>query len=91
MLNIHHKSVADQPVRKPGTVHTGANKKALLKAIENIYDTLLDLEMHERVMPPPLLVGQHPGVEHIEWKSKRDGLVARLWKEMTIMEPIDPK
>lgn len=88
MLNIH--KAGEQPTRKAGTVFTGANKKALLRAIENIYDTLLDLEMHERVIPPPLAMGQPPAVEHIEWKPRRDGLVDKLWREMKIMEPIDP-
>lgn len=87
MLNIHS---AGEQTRKPGTVHTGANKKLLLRAIENIYDTLLDLEMHERVLPPSLVMGQHPGVEHVTWKAKRDTLVDKLWQEMKIMEPIDP-
>lgn len=87
MLNIH--KTGEQPTRKAGTVYTGANKKALLRAIENIYDTLLDLEMHERAIPPPLALGQPP-VEHIEWKSKQDRLVDKLWEEMKILAPIDP-
>lgn len=90
MLNLL-KAAENVPTRKAGTVFTGADKKALLKAIENIYDTLLELEMHERVPPPPLAIGQHPGVEHIEWKSRRDLLVVQLWREMKIMDPIDPK
>ncbi|KAF8461412.1 topoisomerase II-associated protein PAT1 [Kalaharituber pfeilii] len=89
MLNLQ-RPAENQPTRKAGTVFTGANKKALLRAIENIYDTLLELEMYERIPPPPLAINQHPGVEHIEWKSKRDMLVNRLWKEMKIMEPISP-
>ncbi|KAF8414560.1 topoisomerase II-associated protein PAT1 [Terfezia claveryi] len=88
MLNIH--KAGEQPTRKAGTVYTGANKKALLRAIENIYDTLLDLEMHERVIPPSPAMGQPLAVEHIEWKPRRDGLVDKLWREMKIMEPIDP-
>lgn len=72
------------------TVYTGASKKILLKAIENIYDTLLELEMHERVAPPLLVIGQSPGPEHIEWKAHRDALVSRLWKETKIMDPINP-
>lgn len=87
MLNIHK---ASEQTRKPGTVHTGANKKALLRAIENIYDTLLDLEMHERILPPPLVMEQNPGVEHIDWESKRETLVGKLWQEMKMLEPIDP-
>lgn len=86
MLNIHK----EQPTRKTGTVITGANKKLLLRAIESIYDILLDLEMHERFIPPPLAIGQHPTIEHVDWKTKRDSLVDKLWKEMKIMEPIDP-
>ena len=89
MLNIQRAN-ENQPTRKAGTIYTGADKKALLRAIESIYDTLLELEMHERFIPPQF-PGQHPSVEHIEWQNKRQNLVGKLWTQMKIMDPIDPR
>jgi len=64
----------------------------LLRAIENVYDALLELEVHERERAklPILMPDQQPQQAHVEWSAKRDQLVAKLWKETKIMEPIDP-
>jgi len=64
----------------------------LLRAIENVYDALLELEVHERERAKLqiLMPDQQPQQAHVEWSAKRDQLVTKLWKETKIMEPIDP-
>lgn len=64
----------------------------MLRAIENVYNALLELEVHERdrtkLVAP--ITGQPPLQIHIDWDNKRSVLVARLWREMKILTPIDP-
>ena len=77
-------------VRKPITAEevkgTGASsgvgkdrhsERRVLRAIENVYDILLDLEEERR-----------PGGAAIE-EEKRVELLDRLWHELGVMEPID--
>jgi DNA topoisomerase 2-associated protein PAT1 len=69
-----------------------ADRKALLRVIENVYDALLELEIHERdqsklpILPP----GQMAQDAHIEWTTKRDKLAQTLYQDTKIHEPIDP-
>jgi len=77
-------------VRKPITAEeikgTGAgggvgkdrhSERRVLRAIENVYDILLDLEEERR-----------PGGAAIE-EEKRVELLDRLWQELGVMQPID--
>lgn len=88
MLSL--KKTEELPARKSHTDISKADKKSLLKLIENVYDCLLDLEMHERTPPPPLQPDQAPELVHIEHKQKQDELFAKLWDTMKILAPINP-
>lgn len=69
-----------------------ADRKSLLRAIENVYDALLELEIHERDQSklPALPPGQPPTEMHLEWSNKRDQLANKLYSETKIHQPIDP-
>ncbi|KAG0134256.1 topoisomerase II-associated protein PAT1 [Tuber indicum] len=94
MLNIKKSdSPGGEPIRRTQrSTFSSADRKSLLRAIENVYDALLELEVHERERSklPILMPDQQPQQAHVEWAAKRDQLVAKLWKETKIMEPIDP-
>jgi len=68
-----------------------ADRKSLLRAIENVYDALLELEIHERDQSklPALPLGQPPTDMHQEWSNKRDQLAYKLYSETKIHQPID--
>jgi len=68
-----------------------ADRKSLLRAIENVYDALLELEIHERDQSklPALPPGQPPTEMHLEWSNKRDQLANKLYSETKIHQPID--
>ncbi|KAK4986181.1 DNA topoisomerase 2-associated protein pat1 [Elasticomyces elasticus] len=67
-----------------------ADKKATLRDIENVYTTLMQMEDHERLMPPPPNEESDAAViqEHIEWRQKIQSLNEKLWANLKVMEPI---
>ncbi|KAF2083311.1 topoisomerase II-associated protein PAT1 [Saccharata proteae CBS 121410] len=76
-----HRKVQDRSV---------ADRKATLRDIENVYNTLMQMEDHERNIPPPLQEGADPETiqEHMEWRQRIDKLNEKLWQELKVMEPI---
>lgn len=88
LLNIKRPETSDKP--KPRT--SIADRKDALRNIENIYLTLMQMEDHERTMPPPVTEGSDPEAiqAHMEWRSKIEALHAKLWQVTKIMEPINP-
>ncbi|KAF3043974.1 hypothetical protein E8E12_003195 [Didymella heteroderae] len=88
LLNIKRPETGDKP--KPRT--SIADRKDALRNIENIYLTLMQMEDHERTMPPPVNESSDPESiqAHMEWRSKIEALHAKLWQVTKIMEPINP-
>ena len=66
------------------------DRKTILRNVEKVYNTLMKIEDHVRVIPPPL--NEHSTVEdrerHQEWAAILDAYNARLWNEMKVHEPI---
>lgn len=65
------------------------DRKTVLKTIEQVYTTLMDLEDMERKMPPPMVdddpeLAQH----HAEFQNRQGQLINRLWVELKFHEPI---
>jgi DNA topoisomerase 2-associated protein PAT1 len=58
-----------------------------------VYKTLMQMEDHERAMPPPIQEGSPPEAiqAHMEWRSKIEALHQQLWLNTKIMEPINPR
>ncbi|KAI0586092.1 Topoisomerase II-associated protein PAT1 [Pyrenophora tritici-repentis] len=69
-----------------------ADRKEALRNIEAVYRSLMQMEDHERAMPPPIQEGSPPEAiqAHMEWRSKIDVLHEQLWSNTKIMEPINP-
>ncbi len=70
-----------------------ADRKAALRNIEAVYLTLMQMEDHERVLPPPIHENSPPEAiqAHMEWRSKLEILHKQLWLSTKIMEPINPQ
>tara|TARA_R110002003_G_scaffold96_4_gene7391 strand:- start:23412 stop:25124 length:1713 start_codon:yes stop_codon:yes gene_type:complete len=91
LLNIKRSEVGDKHLK----LHKSsvADRKEALRNIENVYVTLMQMEDHERAMPPPINEGSNPEAiqAHMEWRSKLDTLHKQLWQNTKIMEPINPQ
>ncbi|KAG9194585.1 hypothetical protein G6011_04620 [Alternaria panax] len=68
-----------------------ADRKEALRNIEAVYKTLMQMEDHERAMPPPIQESSPPEAiqAHMEWRSKIEALHQQLWLNTKIMEPIN--
>ena len=53
-------------------------------ALEELYDSVLDLEQKRRDMPPP---NDTEGVER--WNAECTALVEVIWTRLMVMEPLD--
>lgn len=70
-----------------------ADRKSTLRNIENVYETLMQMEDHERHLPPPPNEESHPDdiQRHIEWRQRAHELNQKLWFNLRVMEPIQQK
>lgn len=83
----------DKPKAKSKTNDAAAERRMILKDIENVYGDLMKLEDHERQMPRALGPESEPDhvQRHMEWRATLDQLNAKLWNDLKIMEAIDAK
>jgi DNA topoisomerase 2-associated protein PAT1 len=91
LLNIKRSEAGDKHIKHPKS--SIADRKEALRNIENVYVTLMQMEDHERAMPPPISEGSNPeAIEaHMQWRSKIDTLHQQLWQNTKIMEPLMPQ
>lgn len=86
---------ANMAGRRPSRIYDAAtiDRKMALRDIENVYNTLMEMEDHERHMPPPLNENSDPATiqQHMEWQQTIQSLNQKLWQELKVMEPIIPK
>ena len=94
LLNIKKQEGADS---RPTSSRKGLNaanpsdRKAILRNIEAVYSTLMQLEDHERHMPPPPQEGNADAVEaHIKWRQELTRLNNSLWQALKVLDPIVP-
>ncbi|KAJ8058010.1 hypothetical protein OCU04_013183 [Sclerotinia nivalis] len=70
---------------------SGSNRKTTLTDIENVYNTLMELEDHERSKPRPLghdeINPQIAGMNQ-DWDERQQFLNKQLWRNLRIHEPI---
>jgi DNA topoisomerase 2-associated protein PAT1 len=71
---------------------SASDRKSVLRDIERVYTTLMDMEAHERRLPPPPTDESEPVVieQHMEWTQVMGHLNKKLWAELRVMEPIIP-
>ncbi|KJZ79963.1 hypothetical protein HIM_00677 [Hirsutella minnesotensis 3608] len=93
LLNIKRtESEAPRPStgKKSPVQEKALDRKRILRNIEKVYDTLMKIEDHVRLIPPPL-TGQ-PDAEleekHKEWAAGLEAYNAKLWDELKVHEPI---
>ncbi|KAF2226774.1 topoisomerase II-associated protein PAT1 [Elsinoe ampelina] len=81
---------ADGKLHGKGAKVSGADAKAARRDIEACYSTLMEMEDHERRLPPPPTEESNPGAiqRHIEWRERHRELNANLWSNLKVMEPI---
>ena len=97
LLNIKRTDSAgapNRPTSSQGHIHptTGRDKKAELRSIESVYSTLMQMEDHDRNMPPP--PANDADVEGIDrfnaWNSVAQGLNKKLWKALRVHDQPPP-
>ncbi|WYZ45900.1 hypothetical protein EsH8_IX_000125 [Colletotrichum jinshuiense] len=66
------------------------DRKAILRNIEKVYNTIMKMEDHARFIPPPPANGNDEEfhVKHQEWLEVAQALNAQLWNELKVHEPI---
>lgn len=91
LLNI--KRTDSSGDARPGSVHRPVSindRKVALRAIEDVYNILMNMEDHERTMPPPT---SNPSQELLEqqaeWQGKAERFNGKLWDALKIHEQVD--
>ncbi|KAF2265711.1 topoisomerase II-associated protein PAT1 [Lojkania enalia] len=91
LLSIKRPETGD---KHPSKTHKSsvADRKEVLRNIENVYMTLMHMEDHARLLPPPINEESPAEAiqEHLEWRTKIEALHKKLWEDIKIMEPINP-
>lgn len=95
LLNIKRtESAADAQKQGSGkradNESSALDRKAILKNIERVYETVMMMEDHARQMPPPPSNGNDDDfhAKHREWVDAAQQLNAKLWSELKVHEPI---
>lgn len=91
LLNI--KRTESETHRHPSgkkDAHAGPDRKTILRNVEKVYQTLMQIEDHVRLIPPPIT---NPADEELQSKHKEWAIIletynAKLWDELKVHEPI---
>lgn len=69
---------------------SGSDRKTVLTDIENVYSTLMQMEDHDRHIPPPMSDDIDPELvgRHMDWRDLGQQLNDRLWRQLKVHEPI---
>jgi DNA topoisomerase 2-associated protein PAT1 len=69
---------------------SGSDRKTVLTDIENVYNTLMQMEDHDRHIPPALSDDIDPELvgRHMDWREMGLKLNQQLWKQLKVHEPI---
>lgn len=67
-----------------------SDRKAILRNIEKVYSTLMNMEDHERRLPPLPPGNGDPAMspQHVKWHLDMRNLNAKLWYDLKVLEPI---
>ncbi|KAK2024920.1 topoisomerase II-associated protein PAT1 [Colletotrichum zoysiae] len=68
----------------------GLDRKAILRNIEKVYNTIMKMEDHARFIPPPPANGNDEDfhAKHQAWLETAQALNAQLWNDLKVHEPI---
>lgn len=67
-----------------GIRRSALTKKQVLFALEELYDSVLELEQMRREMPPMEAID-----EIQEWNQRCEMKVEEIWRRLMVMEPLD--
>ncbi|TID25851.1 topoisomerase ii associated protein [Venturia nashicola] len=83
---------ANSAARRAGQGHlndAAADRRTILRNIENVYSDLMQMEDHERQVPPPPNENDAGSIQrHMEWRETLQNLNKKLWEDLKVMEPI---
>ncbi|KAL1902477.1 DNA topoisomerase 2-associated protein pat1 [Sporothrix stenoceras] len=88
--SAHHKVSQSTSAAAAGGHKRVLDRKTVLNSIEKVYATLMEIEDHIRLIPPPpteqddLELIQRRG----EWEEQMEQLKTQLWRELKVHEPI---
>ncbi|KAK4454222.1 topoisomerase II-associated protein PAT1 [Podospora aff. communis PSN243] len=97
LLNIKRNDTAGETAR-PSSAHknmhtpSGRDKKSELRSIELVYSTLMKMEDHDRMMPPPPSgeADTHAIEKVVEWNTTAQALNKKLWTALRVHDHPQP-
>ncbi|KAK0643922.1 topoisomerase II-associated protein PAT1 [Cercophora newfieldiana] len=97
LLNIKRNDSAGEAAR-PSSAHknihpsAGRDKKSELRSIELVYSTLMKMEDHDRMMPPPPTsdADTHAIEKAMEWNTTAQALNKKLWTALRVHDHPQP-
>ena len=103
LLNIKRQENGDANSRPKNNRHqsskslgqttlSASDRKTVLRNIEAIYSTLMNVEDHERRLPPvPTEASSETAIQqYAEWRHTMEELNKLLWSDLKLWEPIIP-
>jgi DNA topoisomerase 2-associated protein PAT1 len=95
LLNIKHPEPSDghrpSSSRKVNADLSSSDRKSILRNVEGVYGTMMQMEDLDRQMPPLPPDADEEAVERLtEMRQKRQALNDKLWDDLKVMEPIVP-
>ncbi|KAG5940771.1 hypothetical protein E4U53_007542 [Claviceps sorghi] len=94
LLNIKRpESESQRPSngkKSPHGEETVLDRKRILKNVEKVYDTLMKIEDHVRLIPPPMMNASDLELDgqHRDWAVTLEAYNFKLWQELKVHEPI---
>jgi DNA topoisomerase 2-associated protein PAT1 len=92
LLNIkRHETESPRPGTAKKTATASLDRRSILRNVEKVYATLMKIEDHVRMIPPPLTGAADEALQqrHVEWKTALDAYIAQLWDELQVHHPVD--
>lgn len=94
LLNIKRSDSNDpRPASRmrQGDIASASDRKTVLRNIEAVYTVLMEMEDHERQMPPPAVEGDADAIQvHLEWRRGMQKLNSQLWQDLKVLDAIVP-
>lgn len=94
LLNIKRAESNTGDVHRPASAYrstpNGVDHKSTLQSIEKVYATLMKLEDHDRIIPPPPSSEADRALfeQQMQWHQASQVLNAKLWQDLKVHEPI---
>ena len=91
LLNIKRtESETHRPSSSKKSAASGLDRRTILRNVEKVYQTLMQIEDHVRLIPPPITnpADEELQNKHKEWAAILETYNAKLWDELKVHEPI---